>query len=316
MQLKKFFKKKGKESPLNSPDNTDLPDLENSKTDTIEKVIKELEIFQRLNSKQIKLLSTLVIPRSCPKGEIVIKKGSVGLGMFIITSGRMEVYEEQDGNHVRLAIIKASEYVGEMSLIDKTPRSANVKALDDCEYQLLTRDSFNGLVKREPEILWGIVPILVKRLQNTSKDVIDLSKSTSKHQGATERVVSDSATDNTDGQDTDGKETPEKITNVDSSQEGEQEMNTEGDSKENMVSSIMQLSAASLMCITSIPLLSSQELIRLAIGKGSLNRRISKSEDIMSSTTTSMKDNMDEKNQKLHDSFWDFMASLTSILKK
>ena len=83
-----------------------------------------------------------------------------------------------------------------------------------------------------------------------------------------------------------------------------------------MVSSIMQLSAASLMCITSIPLLSSQELIRLAIGKGSLNQRISKSEDIMSSTTTSMKDNMDEKNQKLHDSFWDFMASLTSILKK
>ena len=41
MQLKKFFKKKGKESPLNSSDNTDLPDLENSKTDTIEKVIKE-----------------------------------------------------------------------------------------------------------------------------------------------------------------------------------------------------------------------------------------------------------------------------------
>ena len=79
MQLKKFFKKKGKESPLNISDNTDLPDLENSKTDTIEKVIKELEIFQRLNSKQIKLLSTLVIPRSCPKGEIVIKKVVSGL---------------------------------------------------------------------------------------------------------------------------------------------------------------------------------------------------------------------------------------------
>jgi cAMP-binding proteins - catabolite gene activator and regulatory subunit of cAMP-dependent protein kinases len=146
MHINRFFKKKKETLHPKLFVETDSPRHDSGKAETNENIIKELEIFQRLNKKQLKVLSSLVIPRSCPKGEIIIKKGSVGLGMFVVTAGQMEVYEERDGAIVRLAIIKANECVGEMSLIDDLPRSANVRALDDCEYLLLTRDSFNGLV--------------------------------------------------------------------------------------------------------------------------------------------------------------------------
>lgn len=319
MQLKQFFKKKTETQHSKVPDNTESRGQNNSRGETIEKVIKELEIFQRLNKKQLKLLSSLLIPRRCSKGEIIINKGSVGLGMFIIISGQMEVYDEQDGKNVRLAIVKASECVGEMSLVDEQPRSANVKALDDCEYLLLTRDSFNGLVKRDPEILWGIVPIIVKRLQNSSRMVIDLSQTTSLNQSEVIQGVTDSEIENNVGHEVETREPHEVIEKLEDSHDVAKETVTENvpaEKEDDLFSSILQLSASSLMYLSTIHLLSTQEALRLTIGSGPMSKRISKSENVISSVTTSMKENMSERNQKLYDTFWEFMASLASATKQ
>ena len=39
----------------------------------------------------------------------------------------------------------------------------------DTECLLITRDSFNSLTRRDPEILWGIVPLLAERLRHADK---------------------------------------------------------------------------------------------------------------------------------------------------
>ncbi|GAX59167.1 cAMP-binding proteins - catabolite gene activator and regulatory subunit of cAMP-dependent protein kinases [Candidatus Scalindua japonica] len=318
MQLKQYFKKKRGKLQQNVPEEFSSPEPDSGSGEAIEIVVKSLDIFQRLNKKQIKVLSSLLIRRTCSKGEIIIKKGSIGLGMFIITSGQMEVYEERHTANVRLAIIKANECVGEMSLVDEQPRSANVKALDDCEYLLLTRDSFNGLVKREPEILWGIVPIIVKRLQKSSRMVVDLSQTTNSDQSYTINSTSYGNTGNNNEPEVENHK-PHELTQKteDSFKEGKETVTEDvpDEKEDDLFSSIMQLSAASLMSFSTIHLLGVQEMFRLAIGKGPMKERISKSEEIVSSATTSLKENMSGKNQKLFDSFWDFMDSLTSIFK-
>lgn len=99
----------------------------------------------------------------------MIKKGDTGFGMFIILSERAEVFDEQNSRKILLAMLESGNSVGEMSLIDDQPRSANAGVLEDTECLLLTRDSFNRLGKRNAEILWGIVPLLlVERLRNSN----------------------------------------------------------------------------------------------------------------------------------------------------
>src|SRR5437870_8324910 len=95
-----------------------------------EELLKGLEIFSKLTDKQIRKLARLFTPRRYAKGEILIKKGETGLGMFVIKSGLVEVFDTRDSHRVALATVGAGKCVGEMSLMDERPRSANVVALE------------------------------------------------------------------------------------------------------------------------------------------------------------------------------------------
>src|SRR5439155_8195331 len=88
----------------------------------------------------------------------------------------VEVFDSRDSHRVALATVGAGKCVGEMSLMDERPRSANVVALEDTDCLLITRDSFNGLTRRDAEILWGIVPMLVERLRHADLRLTGLAE--------------------------------------------------------------------------------------------------------------------------------------------
>jgi CRP/FNR family cyclic AMP-dependent transcriptional regulator len=66
------------------------------------------------------------------KGEIIVREGEAGNRMFIIGSGSVEVvkYLAQPGETV-LAVLRARDFLGEMSMIDCVARSASIRAIED-----------------------------------------------------------------------------------------------------------------------------------------------------------------------------------------
>src|SRR5262245_44704107 len=142
----------------------------------VEERLKQLEIFSKLTDKQIRKLGQLCVAKRYPKGEVFIRKGDTGLGMYLIVSGRVEVFDARDGGRVTLATLDAGKVVGELSLMDARPRSAYVEAMDDTECLLITRDSFNTLTRRDPEILWGIVPLLADRIRDADRRLAELDQ--------------------------------------------------------------------------------------------------------------------------------------------
>ena len=65
---------------------------------------------------------------------------------------------------------------GEMGLIDQLPRSATVRALEDCSISIMTPDTFNSLAKRNPKALMPILKVLAKRLRNTLKVIEEVDE--------------------------------------------------------------------------------------------------------------------------------------------
>ena len=68
-------------------------------------------------------------------------------------------------------------HFGEMALVDRSPRSASVRARGDTRLMSLSRKSFFGLVRTEPvlssKLLWSFVQGLSQRLRATNDALSD-----------------------------------------------------------------------------------------------------------------------------------------------
>ena len=63
-------------------------------------------------------------------GQIIFSQGELARSFYIILSGTVEVYREQDDQEVPLATLGPGEYFGEMSLLQGVRHTASARALD------------------------------------------------------------------------------------------------------------------------------------------------------------------------------------------
>ena len=79
-----------------------------------------------------------------------------------------------DGKVLKIATHGPGEFIGEFSVIDEAPRTADIVALENTECLVLTAWEFKALMKAHPEIALSILPIIVKRFRETNAELIAL----------------------------------------------------------------------------------------------------------------------------------------------
>ncbi len=107
-------------------------------------------------------------------GDVLFRNGDPSDGMYLVRSGEMIVYLEQNGAEVVLAKVPAGGMIGEMALFDQKPRSASVKASAESEVTLISLDDFNKLMKQIPRWFVGLMVTLSTRLRSTNERLKDL----------------------------------------------------------------------------------------------------------------------------------------------
>jgi CRP-like cAMP-binding protein len=132
-------------------------------------VLAQVPLFSSLNRKALGKLAKLCVPKKFAAGALVLEEGKSGLGLFVITHGKVEVHVGEGESKVALATLNGGDIVGEMSLIDDSPRSATGTALSATDCLLITRDSFRTLVRKNADIAWCIVPVLADRIRTLNE---------------------------------------------------------------------------------------------------------------------------------------------------
>jgi len=121
------------------------------------------------------------LSKTVKKGGIIFHQGSSSDCAFIIGSGSVEIIQETKEGEKVIGILKENEIFGEMGLIDGQPRSATVRALEDCVMYIITRDNFDILVKKNPKALLPILKVLTSRLRETLSFLKQETKSSAKN---------------------------------------------------------------------------------------------------------------------------------------
>ncbi|MDM8518020.1 serine/threonine-protein kinase, partial [Desulfobacterales bacterium HSG16] len=98
-------------------------------------------------------------------GEMLINEGETGEEAYMIMDGQVEVFTKTNTDKIVFGTLKQGDIVGEMALITKEKRSANVKAIDKTLVSVLTKNVLNQNMNKLPSFMQKIVSTLTNRLR-------------------------------------------------------------------------------------------------------------------------------------------------------
>lgn len=105
-----------------------------------------MPFFEGLAEADLDVLITAAPPLTWSAGAVLCQEGTPGISCFIVLSGQVEVVKEVLGAPVALVGLGPGNLVGQMSLVDRAPRSATVRCRTDVIALELARDVFERLL--------------------------------------------------------------------------------------------------------------------------------------------------------------------------
>ncbi len=107
---------------------------------------------------------------SLKKGQVLFAEGSCQETMYIILSGKVEIYKR----HKQIAVRGVGDFFGEMALVESKPRSASVRVLTDTEVLEIDKETFFNYFASNPKVVWAILKDVSAR-NREDLDAIDTS---------------------------------------------------------------------------------------------------------------------------------------------
>ncbi len=136
---------------------------------TIEKMmlIRQVPIFADLTADDLEELATVVEERRVDPGKDVFREGDPGDAVYLIVKGSVVVFTGGDGTRPErvLSELGAGACIGEMAVLDASPRSATVRALERTRTLRVPGEGFKRVMSERPEMSQAIVAELVKRMR-------------------------------------------------------------------------------------------------------------------------------------------------------
>ncbi len=135
-----------------------------SRHDRCQAALAGVGLFSELGKGQQRSLARLMTCVEVPAGRTLTTEGEPGREFMIIVDGQASV--RRGGRLV--ATLGAGDFLGEMSLIAGTPRSATVTAETDMVVEILNRREFSSLLDQSPAVARKVMIGAVKRLQEVA----------------------------------------------------------------------------------------------------------------------------------------------------
>jgi len=132
--------------------------------------LRACPLFAGLSGEELEALAAGFEEISMPAGERFITQDRTEPYLYVLASGRLEVYRIDDnGEPLRFAIVVPGEPIGEMGYFSGGTRSASVRALEDSELLRVHYNELTRIFERVPELAYAFLDIVSSRLRHTNR---------------------------------------------------------------------------------------------------------------------------------------------------
>ena len=139
-------------------------------------ILKNVPLLQFLSDEDLAQLSLSLRVQRLRKKHALFRKGDEGTALYIIRKGKVKiVLPSKVGEEVILTIFSEGDFLGEMSLLDEKPRSADAVAMEESEVYVLNRTDFLSFLQENENAIKCILSCLSERLRKTDDLLEDAS---------------------------------------------------------------------------------------------------------------------------------------------
>jgi CRP/FNR family cyclic AMP-dependent transcriptional regulator len=139
-------------------------------------LLRNVPLFAGLSEDQLNMLARMLVRKSVGRNFMLIGAGDPTDSLYIVITGRLKVLmSDEQGREVILSILGRGEYLGEMGLLDDSPRSASVVTLEPCELLSISKTDFKRSLAENFELSLMVMRGLVKRLREADRKIGSLA---------------------------------------------------------------------------------------------------------------------------------------------
>jgi CRP/FNR family transcriptional regulator, cyclic AMP receptor protein len=129
--------------------------------------MRQIPLFALLDDQELAVLANDLDEKRYLAGQIIISAGEKGDAMYIVQSGRVELYlQDTADERVGLGFVEPGDIFGELGLLDNEPRSASAVALENSTILIVDRHDLQMLITAHPLAALDMMAMLGRRIRD------------------------------------------------------------------------------------------------------------------------------------------------------
>jgi PAS domain S-box-containing protein len=155
-------------------------------------LLKKVVIFNSLSDDSLARLAEVFEEQKYPAGSYIFKEGFAGESFMLVKTGTVEIIKHGSSadTDIHLADRGPGEILGEMALIEDSPRFADARAREDVSVLALSKDQFKRLLAENPVVAIEIMGSLSAKLRQADLQMIsDLERKNAELESANDNLT-------------------------------------------------------------------------------------------------------------------------------
>ncbi|MES2771554.1 MAG: Crp/Fnr family transcriptional regulator [Pseudomonadota bacterium] len=139
-------------------------------------LLHSLPMFSGVTDAQLSQIALFARYRQVPRNTVIVRAGDHSDSLYVIVSGSVKVLNtDLEGREVILTLLGRGDFFGEMTLIDGSPRSADVLSTEATDLLIIPKLEFERCLTGSFELCLNIMKGLVQRLREADGKIESLA---------------------------------------------------------------------------------------------------------------------------------------------
>lgn len=138
--------------------------------------LKKTPIFKEFSDEELSEVEGLLRERKYRRGTIIFNENDPADYFYVIREGRIKISKlSKDGRELIIGIFGENGIFGDVPVFDGGPYPASAAAMTDATIWAISREEFEALVKKHPEISLKLIRVLGRRLRQAHNLLRDMA---------------------------------------------------------------------------------------------------------------------------------------------
>lgn len=127
------------------------------------KLVRNSRVGAELSESEARILTEILGVRHLKDDELLVSEGGADQSLFILAAGKLAVIShDTEGKESFVYMMKEGECAGTRAFVDRVPRKATLRALDNATVYTLTPDAFESLLDLHPRLVYKVMRALFR----------------------------------------------------------------------------------------------------------------------------------------------------------